>query len=957
MNFRRLISLPVYVAALAAALLAACDDGDTTSDDDRGVEESDAGPGDDAAPFMPPPDAGPGADGGDAAPVGPRVNSVIPNRGAIDGGTRILIVGERFTATTEVHLGGDACTELAFESENHIRCTTPPHPIAEPVHVTVRWAEGGEPSRLDEGFTYFQPLAVAMIDPARASVRGGIDVTIDGRGFIEPTEVRFGNTPATDIRVQNAGRIVARAPAGTPGVVDVKVRNINGEAVLAQAFTYTESLAVSGLEPRWGFTTGDAEVVISGGGLVQDSVVRFGGEAATVVGSELNRERLRVRTPPGDVGVVAVEVENVNGSSRQEDAFLYVDAAEGALSVVGAVPRRVPTVGGAPFLVGGGGFTEATEVTVDGVGAGCELLLPQLLRCTAPPHARGPVEVTITEGDRTLPVPGGLTYYERLELFDVRPGRGAIAGGTVVEVRGRGLTPETQLFLDGEPMSVLEVIDGEMAIAVTPPGHAGLAPLQGISADDATLLPDAYEFFDPVSRFGGVWGDPIGGAVNVTVLDAYTSEPLPESTVLGVPLDGSETLMGLTDANGQVTLSRRALTGPLNVTAARLAYEVYTIERVTTENVTVYLFPQNPPQGNGGGNQEPIPPARLAGTVTGIDKLLKPRDPELILVAFVDTTHSSPFNRRALQRPAPNGILYEDGPFEVFCRPGELAVIVTAAYVRRDALELYSQNRLSYWDLREGVTPLAMGLRRFVSVSPGASAENLVVDIDRPMDLEIPVTLGNPSGGAPGTPNTYEAWTFLDFGAEGYWELDSRAAGDAPQLRVRYLPDITTWDADIEYEWVGEARAESDLGYPYAMAFQRERDIRGGVTIGPFVGAPEPLHPTVGGALEGNRTIEWAVQPGVSGPTEPAQVNLIQISTGRGLPLWTYVTPGPVTRYTLPVLPAEIVPGGLKPDEPMYLTIVPMILQGRFAFEEFTLDDLSFWNRKSYAVTVIEFFE
>jgi hypothetical protein len=99
------------------------------------------------------------------------------------------------------------------------------------------------------------------------------------------------------------------------------------------------------------------------------------------------------------------------------------------------------------------------------------------------------------------------------------------------------------------------------------------------------------------------------------------------------------------------------------------------------------------------------------------------------------------------------------------------------------------------------------------------------------------------------------------------------------------------------------------------------------------------------------------VQPGVSGPTEPAQVNMIQISSSRGLPLWTYVTPGPVTRYTLPVLPAEIVPGGLRPDEPMYLTIVPMIMRGRFAFEEFTLDDLSFWNRKSYSVTVVEFFE
>jgi hypothetical protein len=940
-------------------LLAACDGGGGKTKDHGGVAEADA--------LVGVNDAGTGAADADAgldaapppAPEGPTINSIIPNRGPLAGGTRVLVIGDGFTPTTVIHLGADTCTDVEFESANHVRCTTPAHEMPEPVNVTVRWADGGDPAELEGGFTYFQPVEITQIAPTRATIRGGVDVTIDGHGFVEPSEVRFGPNRSLHVEVQSADRIVARAPAGNPGVVDVRVINVNGEAALPQSFTYTESLSVAGLDPLWGPTTGGTEVILSGSGLVDGSAVSFGGNPATNVTSELNRERLRVHTPPGVPGTVPVEVHNVNGDWRQDDAFLYVDPAADAFAVAGAVPRRVPTQGGVPFLVGGGGFTAETTVQIDGEPVPCQLTSPQLLTCTAPPHDRGPVEVVVTQGADHADVPGGLTYYERLQLFDVRPGRGAVAGGTVVQVRGEGLTPDTTLLLDGQPMTIVEVQDGgREATAVTPPGQSGVVALQGQSADDAVLLPDAYEYFDPISGYGGVWGDPIAGAVNVTVLDALSGDALPESTVLAIPLDGSERLLGVTDAHGQVTLSRLDLAGPLNVTAAHTDYEVYTIERVTAENVTVFLYPQMPPEGGGGGGGDPIPPARLTGTVTGLEKLDKPAEPDYVLAAFVDTTHTSPFNRRSLPWPEPHGILYENGDFEVFARPGELAVVVTAAYVRRADLQAYTEGRLGYWDMRANVIPKAMGVRRFISVSPGESAENLEIDINHRLDLDVPVTLGNPSGGVPGAPDHYEVTALLDFGAEGYWELDSKADGPTAQLHVQYLPDLEAgWDPDIVYQWIGEANTQTGAGYPYAMAFQEVRDVRNGVTIGPFVGTPEPVHPTDMGTLDGDRTISWTVQPGVTGPTEPAQVNLIQITDSRGLPLWTYVTPGPVTQYTLPVLPDEIVPGGLSPDQPMYMTIVPMILDREFHFDDFTLDDLGFWNRKSFAVTSVEFTE
>ena len=83
---------------------------------------------------------------------------------------------------------------------------------------------------------------------------------------------------------------------------------------------------------------------------------------------------------------------------------------------------------------------------------------------------------------------------------------------------------------------------------------------------------------------GGDWGDPINGAINVTVLDALSSAPIPDATVLAVPSDaagpGAVPLVALTDANGQAVVSAKTLQPTQNVTAAAPSYEVATVEKV-----------------------------------------------------------------------------------------------------------------------------------------------------------------------------------------------------------------------------------------------------------------------------------------------------------------------------------------------------------------------------------------
>ncbi len=877
-----------------------------------------------------------------------RLNSIIPNRAEVAGGVSVRLVGREFVDGMQVFLGDARCRDIEVENENRVRCTVPPADQAGAVHVKVVWPDGARPSYIEEGFTYFRQLGLRSVDPARAPATGGVEVVIDGQGFVDPTEVRFGDAVATSVEVLNPIRLKAVVPAGRPGTVDVVVRNINGEARLPGGFTYFEALLLDAVTPRFGAAAGGDEVVLDGAGLTETSQVTFGGAAAGVQGSELGRQRLRVTTPAGEPGAADVAVENVNGAVTARAAYLYLADAVGAFALHGVVPHRVPTRGGVEFLVGGNGFELTTEVLLDDVPVPCVLEQPQLLRCTAPADEPGAVDVTVADGARRATLPGALTYFEEIEVFDVRPGRGAVAGGTVVQLIGRGFTDAMVLSFDERPLELLEVSDGEHALARTPPGRAGRVSLLAATPFDDTLLPEAFEYFDPVSRFGGVWGDVIDHAVNVTVLDAYSGEPIEGARVIVIALETEGRWDGVADGRGQATLSARDLTGPVSVTAGQAGYEVGTFERVTHENVTIYLTPHQVEQG--GGNRDPIPPSRLTGRVVGLADLEKPLEPGLVLAAFVETTHSSMYNRASLPWPEPNGVLLEDGDFEVFVRPGELAAIVTAGYVRKELLDGYLAGEVDYWPMRNDVQPLAMGVQRFISVSPGEAVDGLEIHIDRTLDLEVPVTLRNPSA----APTVHEVRVFLDFGAEGYWELDAGAEGPSPQMLLQYMPDMAQWDDDIEVEWFALSRSDTADWSPYCVTLLTERAFAGGLGIAPNVGTVSMLNPVDDGELGPGRVIEWAVDPGVDGATEPPDLNLITIESDRGLPLWTHVTPGAVTRYQLPALPAEVVPGGLI-EGVMYLTVSPIITTGPFDYADFTYDDIGYGRRRSYSVTTIPF--
>lgn len=945
---------------------AGCDDGGDADDaaapdmrqiEDRGIEGGDDASAEDAsvgdAAVVPDMDDIPDAEPLELAPL--TLNSLIPNRGVTTGGERIRIIGTGFVEGLELNIGGQPCGDIEVASQNLVRCTTPPG-IAGPAEVfAVRISQDSPDraeARLPDGFTFYETVRIEAVQPERIPARGNVPIAVRGAGLIENTRVRIGGQPAGNVEYQMDGSILALAPPGMIGPADVTVTNFNGEDTLVGGVYYFEEVDLAAVEPPVGPVGGGTAVTLQGSGLVRGSRVMFGEGAAEVQDAAEDRSSLSVVSPAGaGPGPVTVTVQNENGDISLPDAFVYYDDSRDDFTVAGVAPPAGPVQGGNDVFIAGSGFTADTEITFDGRIVACDLLDAFRIRCAAPPSLAGAINVGVTQAGETITIEDGYTYFETLELIAIQPDRGGIAGGTVVMLTGAGFTPGMTIELGGQALVDLEVIDEVTAVGVTAANTPGPVDVRARTDFSRAVIPGGYRYFDPVTRFGGVWGEAIEGAVNVTVIHAANGQVLPEVQVLAVGNEGDLTLRGITNNAGQVTLSDPGLEAPLNVTAAKEGFQATTFEDVVTENVTIALQPND-----GEGDPPPgVPGVFLRGVATGLDLLPKPVIERLVNVMIVETSHTTPYNRTDLPPPGPGGMLFEDGPFEIFARPGELAIIVTAAEIDRDVLKDYQDGVIDYWTMRQSVRPLAMGLRRFISASPGQEIDGLDVDVDHPMDLIIPVDLDNPPLGGAGGPQFYATLPRLNLGAAGFWEIDSQAVALEPNLSLRNMPRLEGWDADIEYYLIGIAFSDTADQLPMSISIEETRDVDAGVLITPFVGTPFFINPAIGGNLGLDRHVVWGVDDGFDGPIQVPSANLVQIlepALGPPKPLWFYVTPSLVTEFDVPVLPMEAGTAGLGGGL-MILQITPFFSRGAFNYEDFTYDDLN--DQKAWSVGVTTF--
>jgi hypothetical protein len=237
---------------------------------------------------------------------------------------------------------------------------------------------------------------------------------------------------------------------------------------------------VTALSPSTGPSTGGTVVTLTGTGFVPGtpgSVVSIGGAAATVTGVVAGS--ITAVAPAHGAGPQPVTVTNPDGqSSTLPAAFTYVDPPPAPAPAIASVsPTSGPGLGGTSVTITGSGFSRPVSVVFGGVAAVVTRETATSVEVTAPPHAVGPVDVSVANPDGQIATLAagfafGLPVNPPPSLASASPSQGPATGGTTVTLVGTGFAAPVRVTLAGIDAAVVGVTATAVTV-VTPPLPAG----------------------------------------------------------------------------------------------------------------------------------------------------------------------------------------------------------------------------------------------------------------------------------------------------------------------------------------------------------------------------------------------------------------------------------------------------------------------------------------------------
>ncbi len=240
--------------------------------------------------------------------------------------TRVDIVGRGFGASLDVEVAGQPVAILAADTSGSADRVAFETPVNLAVgDVSVRLVSDGVAVDVPGGLDVRPELLVTAVSPESAAADASTLLTVTGGGFLEGVEVRIGGVLLQEVEVLADDVLVGTLPGGPGGVADVVVRAPDGQRdILPAAFRFEEAFAFIRVEPEDGSIAGNTYVTVFGRGLQGPATVQFGSEPGTDVRLE-NGSVLAVRAPPGDIGIVNLEVDVSGESFSLPEGYAYFD--------------------------------------------------------------------------------------------------------------------------------------------------------------------------------------------------------------------------------------------------------------------------------------------------------------------------------------------------------------------------------------------------------------------------------------------------------------------------------------------------------------------------------------------------------------------------------------------------------------------------------------------------------
>lgn len=252
----------------------------------------------------------------------PNINRVSPNAGSTTGMTKVTIKGSGFAVSSEgveVLMGHFPCKVLSV-SYTAIECETSPAP-QQPVKVDL--LIHGIPAQCQGNcsFSYLESVTASITRIFPDSVRGSVEVLIEGEGFgtiLEDIAVFIGNQQfrALDVNENNITVLVTPLPAGHHPLSVVV-----GNKGLALGNLTVSSPAIASVAPTSGSVGGGTTLVITGNGFYPgNTTVTIGDEPCQII--SVNFSEVYCHTPAGTVGRVDVKIF-VNAVAYPPLSFTY----------------------------------------------------------------------------------------------------------------------------------------------------------------------------------------------------------------------------------------------------------------------------------------------------------------------------------------------------------------------------------------------------------------------------------------------------------------------------------------------------------------------------------------------------------------------------------------------------------------------------------------------------------
>jgi hypothetical protein len=858
-----------------------------------------------------------------------RVDSVTPDRLPTAGGVEVEVRGQGFAAgapdSVAVTFSGTPALRVKLLSDDLLRVVVPPRPVG-PADVRVITPAGA--ATAERAVTYFAPLTLEAVEPASGQTSGGEEVVLLGQGFATGMTARFDGLSAQVIAVDvPAGMARVRTPAHPAGLVDVSISTPAGESALAQgAFYYRPDNAprLVAVRPAFGSTDGGEQVRLIGVGLDRAGArFMFGGLEAPIVSSSATS--VIVTAPAQAAGVVDVRFfEGQQLVNALPAAYTYIEG----LAISAVDPAVGPVAGGQEVTITGRGLAGTSRVTFGGLPAQIISAQPGALRVRTPAHAEGLVAVRIERDGLSATAQDAYTFEGELRVWGFTPVRGAVSGGTYVEVRGQGFAGRETLAvtLGGRPGAEVRRLDAHTLSFRTPASPAGDATLVVARGQRSAPGPYPYQYFEPAARFGGASGGSIDGAVNVTV---YSTAGAPIQNAFVMLSTRPDTrYQGFTNAAGQITLSGPDVFGEQTVSATAAGFSTASIQSVDAENITIFLNKLDPTPGGGGGSAAP-PSALIKGRVTSPGKLANPDDQLTYDMAIVRTTSPSPSGGNP--NPGPGSVVIGDGNYQINTRVGDLAVVALCGV---------------YNDRTQVFDPQYMGVVRYLQISD-QQILNVDVVCNIPLEQVLPVKLVNPIY-SPEGPNINVVSVVWSFGFEGYFASPSNARGLTSLLSVNRQPALAGVLADVTLliqggSYTGDFSPLTQSGRRNVTSTSQL------VQLPPLLDVPEPVSP-LPGAMIVNDEIRWQA----SGPYRPDLISLI-MRDARGIPVWSIILPGDATSARIPRFP-DLSSRPLDqrpqpyPTDLVYLTITSARLSAGGSINTFSYQDLDSGRWEAYSL-------